>query len=105
MDDTPPLVADSGPTRASKPYRPIAATVIVGILFAVMIGLSVWYLTRQEPLVIQGEIQCRPFDMAARVDGRVGQVLVARSKNIRQGAPLLRIENPELLARLRQNEA
>jgi len=105
MDDTPTLVVDSGPTRVGKPHRPMPATVIVGILFTAMIGLSVWYLTRREPLIIQGEMQCRTFDMAARVDGRVGQLLVSRSENIQQGAPLLRIDNPELLARLRQNEA
>ncbi|MGG5823110.1 HlyD family secretion protein [Falsiroseomonas sp. HW251] len=75
------------------------------MFFAAMVGLSVWYLTRPEPLLIQGEVQSRSFDMAPRVDGRIARILVARSEDIRQGAPLLRIENPELLARLRQNEA
>ena len=37
--------------------------------------------------------------MAARVDGRVGQIVVARSQNVKQGAPLIRIENPELIAK------
>jgi HlyD family secretion protein len=46
-----------------------------------MIGLSVWYLSRREPLVVQGEVQSRTFDMAARVDGRVAQIVVARSQN------------------------
>ena len=44
-----------------------------GILLLTMIGLSIWYLTRREPLVVQGEVQSRTFDMAARVDGRVGK--------------------------------
>ena len=70
-----------------------------------MIGLSVWYLSRREPLVIQGEVQSRTFDIAARVDGRIGQIAVSRSQDVPQGAPLIRIENPELLAKELQREA
>jgi HlyD family secretion protein len=55
--------------------------------------------------VIQGEVQSRTFDMAARVDGRIGKILVSRSQDVKQGAPLIRIENPELLAKERQSEA
>src|SRR5271169_1662393 len=85
--------------------RPDPAVLIVGVLFVAMIGLSVWYLTRREPLVVQGEVQSRTFDMAARVDGRIGQIVVARSQNVPQGAPLIRIDNPELLAKQRQSQA
>jgi HlyD family secretion protein len=84
---------------------PIAAMAIVSVLFITMIGLSIWYLTRQEPLVVQGEVQCRTFDMAARVDGRVAQIAVSRSENVKQGAPIIRIDNPELIAKSRQSEA
>ena len=87
-------------------YRGPAPTVmIVAILFVAMIGLSIWYLSRREPLVVQGEVQSRTFDMAARVDGRIGNVLVARSQDVKQGASLIHIDNPELLAKERQSEA
>src|SRR5215475_12358331 len=85
--------------------RPAPAVAIVVVLFMVMIGLSVWYLSRREPLVIQGEVQSRTFDLAARVDGRVGEILVQRSQTVRQGAPLIRIDNPELVAKESQSEA
>ena len=88
-----------------RPRRPAPAVLIVGVLFVVMIGLSLWYLTRREPLVIQGEVQSRTFDMAARVDGRIGQIVVARSQDVPQGAPLIRIDNPELIAKEKQSEA
>ena len=78
---------------------------IVAVLFVVMIGLSLWYLTRRVLLVIQGEVQSRTFDMAARVDGRIGQIIVARSQDVPLGAPLIRIDNPELIAKERQSEA
>ena len=88
-----------------RPRRPAPAVLIVAVLFVTMIGLSIWYLTRREPLVVQGEVQSRTFDMAARVDGRIGQIVVARSQNVPQGAPLIRIDNPELLAKQRQSQA
>jgi len=87
------------------PRRPAPAVLIVAVLFVAMIGLSVWYLSRREPLVIQGEVHSRTFDMAARVDGRIGQIVVARAQDVTQGAPLIRIDNPELLAKQRQSVA
>lgn len=93
------------PPPARRKAAPLAAVTIVSILCVTMIGLSVWYLTRREPLIIQGEVQCRTFDMAARVDGRVAQIAVSRSENVKQGVPLIQIDNPELVAKYRQSEA
>lgn len=90
---------------ARRPRGPAPAVIIVVILFVAMIGLSIWYLSRREPLVVQGEVQSRTFDMAARVDGRIGQIVVARSQDVKRGAPLIRIDNPELLAKERQSDA
>jgi HlyD family secretion protein len=88
-----------------RPRRPAPTVVIVGVLFAAMIGLSIWYLSRREPLVVQGEVQTRTFDLAARVDGRIGKIVVSRSEDVRHAAPLIRIDNPELLAKEKQSEA
>lgn len=98
-----PPTAETPTVRRAR--RPAPAVLIVWFLFVVMIGLSLWYLTRRTPLVIQGEVQSRTFDMAARVDGRIGQILVARSQDVPLGAPLIRIDNPELIAKERQSEA
>jgi HlyD family secretion protein len=84
--------------------RPVAAIVIVSVLFVTMIGLSAWYLMRREPLIVQGEVQCRTFDMAARVDGRVAEIPVFRSETVKQGAAIIRIDNPELTAKYRQSQ-
>src|SRR5271157_5646687 len=45
--DTPPTIR-----RAAQPIGP---AVVVAVLFAAMIALSIWYLTRPVPLVIQSE--------------------------------------------------
>ena len=93
------------PSTPTSSRAPAPAVVIVAVLFVAMIGLSIWYFSRTEPLVIQGEVQSRTFDMAARVDGRVADIAVVRSQNVKQGAPLIRIDNPELLAKERESEA
>jgi HlyD family secretion protein len=92
-------------TVARRTRRPAPAVLLVAALFVTMIGLSIWYLSRREPLVVQGEVQSRTFDMAARVDGRIEQIVVARSQNVHQGDPLILIDNPELVAREKQSEA
>jgi HlyD family secretion protein len=96
---------DSAPRRAAKSRAPVAAVAIVATLMVTMILMSIWYLTRREPLVVQGEVESRTFDMAARVDGRVGRVEVERSANVKQGARLISIENPELVAKYAQSQA
>jgi HlyD family secretion protein len=98
--ETPTPVAAVG-----GPRRPQLAVLIVAMLFVAMIGLSIWYLSRREPLVVQGEVQSRTFDMAARVDGRIGQIVVARAQDVAKGEALVRIDNPELLAKQRQTVA
>jgi HlyD family secretion protein len=94
----------TAPPRIARP-APVVPVAVVAILLVTMIVLSIWYLTRREPLVIQGEVQSRTFDMAARVDGRVAKIEVDRSQSVKQGAPLIRIENPELITKYAQSQA
>ena len=105
MSETSQIGAPKPVAAARAPQRPAPAVLIVAVLFVTMIGLSVWYLTRREPLVVQGSVQSRTFDLAARVDGLVGQIVVVRAQDVKQGAPLIRIDNPELLAKQRQSVA
>src|SRR5580692_1729190 len=74
-------------------------SIIVGIVAAVIIALSVFYLSRPEPLLVQGEVDATRLDIAARVDGRVKQIPVERGQNVAAGAVLVRIDNPETLAK------
>jgi HlyD family secretion protein len=74
---------------------------IVGAIF----GLSVWYLVQPEPLLVQGEADATRVDIAARVEGRVGNRPVERGDNVAAGAVLYEIANPELLKSLDQARA
>src|SRR5258706_7541822 len=79
-----------------------APSIIVGIVAVAVVALSVFYLLRPEPLLVQGEVDATRLDIAARVDGRVGEIPVARGQDVGAGAVLVRIDNPETLAKHEQ---
>ena len=90
-EPAPPTEATNDrPPRSSR--LPSVIVVVVAIAIA---ALSVWYLLRGEPLLVQGEVDATRFDIAARVDGRVGEIPVARGENVAANAVLVRIDNPE----------
>jgi HlyD family secretion protein len=89
--------------RAPAPTR--VPSIIVGVVAAAVVALSIWYLVRPEPLLVQGEADATRFDIAARVDGRVAEIPVERGQNVAAGAVLVRIDNPETVAKLAQMAA
>src|SRR5262250_858300 len=86
--------------RAAAPSR--VPSIVVGVVAAVVAALSIWYLVRPQPLLVQGEVDATRFDIAARVDGRVGEVPATRGQNVAANAVLVRIDNPETVAKHEQ---
>jgi HlyD family secretion protein len=103
-----PDVPPGGPRQSkegSKDKAPPSArapAIIVGVFIAAVVGLSVWYLVRPQPLLVQGEVDATRLDIAARVDGRVADIPVVRGQNVPAGAVLVRIDNPETIAKHEQ---
>jgi HlyD family secretion protein len=102
--------APEPPPRASshsreRPVGDRVPSIIVAVVIAAVATLSIWYLVRGEPLLVQGEVDATRLDIAARVDGRVRDVPVARGQNIDANAVLVRIDNPETLAKHEQARA
>src|SRR6266516_8170896 len=89
--------------RPGSPSR--LPSIIVGLVIAAVAGPSIWYLVRQQPLMVRGEVDATRFDIAARVDGRVGAIPVERGQNVAVGAVLVKIDNPETLAKHEQSLA
>jgi HlyD family secretion protein len=88
--------------HAKKKSSTFVPSVIFGVVVAAVAGLSIWYLVRPEPLLVQGEVDATRFDLAARVDGRVAEIPVERGQNVKAGAALVKIDNPETLAKNEQ---
>src|SRR5712691_4868819 len=98
----PPGDAPSAAPKTSPPASDRLPSIIVGLVVAAVAGLSIWYLVRPQPLLVQGEVDATRFDIAARVDGRVADIPVARGQNVGAGAVLVRIDNPETIAKNEQ---
>jgi HlyD family secretion protein len=92
---------NAGPTNKARAVTR-TPSIIVGIVAAIVIGLSAFYLLRPEPLLVQGEADATRFDIAARVDGRVKEITVERGQNVPANAVLVKIDNPETVAKLEQ---
>ena len=93
------------PRREQPSGSATAAAAIVTLILIGIVGLSVWFLARPEPLIVQGEADATRIDIAARVEGRVGQRPVERGQSVAAGQLLFEIDNPELITKWRQAQA
>src|SRR5262245_50828775 len=102
---TPEAKTQPTPSEAPKPARPPTRVpaIIVGVVVAIIASLSIWYLVRPVPLLVQGEVDATRFDIAARVDGRVAEIPVVRGQNVAAGTVLVKIDNPETIAKRAQS--
>jgi HlyD family secretion protein len=97
--------APGGGQGKSAPTATRTPSIIVGVVAAAIVALSVFYLLRPVPLLVQGEADATRLDIAARVDGRVKDIPVERGQNVPAGAVLVDIDNPETVAKLGQMKA
>jgi HlyD family secretion protein len=96
-----PELLKEAPKQAT-PASSRMPSIIVALIVVAVAGLSIWYLLRGEPLLVQGEVDATRLDIAARVDGRVAAIPVERGQNVPAGAVLVKIDNPETLAKNEQ---
>lgn len=98
-------MTEPGAGTAGRGPRLNPRAAITAVVFLAIIGLAIWYLVRPEPLLVQGEAESTRIDIAARVSGRLAKIAVVRGQNVAKGATLLVIDNPELVAELREAQA
>ncbi len=94
-----PVAALQDAAKKSPPTSGRLPSIIVGVVIAAVAVLSIWYLVRPQPLLVQGEVDATRLDIAARVDGRVREIPVVRGQDVAAGAVLVRIDNPETIAK------
>src|SRR6516225_2492043 len=107
--ESAPQSPPSGVSKPAKPSGSVAKKEAPSptrlpsiIVVAVVAALSIWYLVRPQPLLVQGEVDATRLDIAARVDGRVAEIPVERGQDVAAGAVLVRIDNPETIAKNQQ---
>ena len=78
--------------------RTTTAGLIAGT--ALLLGASC-----RRPDLVQGEVEAGQVDVSAKIPGRVAEVLVDLGQQVRKGDALVRLESPEIHARLDQASA
>lgn len=76
------------------------ALALVGFL-----GYGLWRASQPAPEVFQGQMEARETDIAAKVPGRIAQLLVQEGDGVQVGTVLMRMDSPEINARLTQATA
>ncbi len=83
--------------------KPVALLVLLGVLAVLAWGL--WQATRPAPELLQGQMEARETDIAGKVTARVLDVAVREGERIERGALLVRLDSPEVRAKLQQATA
>ena len=88
---------------ASKTRTALAAVAGLAVLGLVAWGL--WQASRPVPVPIQGQMEARETDVAAKIPGRVAEVAVREGDQIAAGGLILKLDAPEVQAKLAQATA
>ena len=83
-------------------------TLAVGALAVAVVGFlgyGLWRAGQPAPEVFQGQMEARETDIAAKVPGRIAQLLVKEGDLVQVGTPLIRMDSPEVNAKLAQATA
>lgn len=84
--------------------KAIIALVIVIVLGVIIYGL---YKSAQQPqsLTLQGQMQMQQTSIAAKVPGRLAQILVTEGDRVEVGQQLIEMDSPEINAKINQAQA
>lgn len=85
--------------------KTLPLAIVAGLVVAGLIGWGFWRASRSAPEVFQGQMEAKETDVAAKIPGRIAEVLVREGDRIAVGAPILRMASPEVDAKLAQATA
>lgn len=75
------------------------------LLVIILIGIGLWVSSRPAPVILQGQMEAEEVDVAAKVAGRVDTIFVKEGDQIKVGAPIMRLDSPEINAKIKQAKA
>jgi HlyD family secretion protein len=75
------------------------------LVLAALAGYGLWAVSRPVPVPLQGQIEAREINVAAKIPGRIAKVLVREGDRVAAGAPLFVLESPEIEAKVAQATA
>ena len=92
--------------KSSKIKKVILALLVIIILSVIAYGL---FKSNQhsapEVITLQGQMQMQQTSIAAKVSGRIAQILVTEGDTVTQGQQLIEMDSPEITAKINQARA
>ena len=82
----------------------VAATAL-GLGAVALLVWGLWAASRPMPEALQGQMEARETDVAPKITARIAEVLVREGDKVQPGTPLLRLDSPEVAAKLAQATA
>lgn len=82
--------------------------VALGAVLLAAVGFTAWgfwQASRPAPVVLQGQMEAQETDVAPKVTARIAEILVKEGDRLIVGSPLLRLDSPEVAAKLAQATA
>ena len=92
-------------SESSRTSVKAAAAALLGIGLLAFIGIGLWKAASPSPAPLQGQVDARTIDVAAKIPGRIDEVLVKEGDTVEAGVVMIRIGIPELSAKLDQATA
>ena len=89
---------------SSKKKTAVIGTVAF-VAVAGFVGYGLWQASQPAPEVFQGQMEAQEADIAPKVTARIAQILMKEGDQIAVGAPLIRMDSPEVQAKLAQATA
>lgn len=79
-------------------------TVLLAVMLAVVVAAAVtgMILTRHQPVILQGSVECPQITISGKLTGRIERLVVSEGDSVRAGDTLVVISCPEAYAKLRQ---
>ncbi|HYD51169.1 MAG TPA: efflux RND transporter periplasmic adaptor subunit, partial [Gemmatimonadaceae bacterium] len=93
----------NGTMERDFPWRAVRLGALGVLLVSGACGA--WLATRPEPELLQGQVEARRVNVAAKIAGRVDSLLAAEGDAVDAGALLVVLRSPELEAKAQQTEA
>lgn len=78
---------------------------MIAIAVVSALGYGFWRASQPAPDFFQGQMEARETDVAPKITARIAEVLVREGDPVQPGTPLLRLDSPEVQAKLSQATA
>lgn len=80
----------------------VLTLVLVGVIGVIIYGLNKSTESTEKPIVVQGQMEMQSTAIAAKVPGRISNIMVTEGDTVKVGQQLIEMDSPEITAKMNQ---